>query len=143
MAENKEVKDAAVKAAEALAALPTQEEVAKQIKELEAKKQEIERAGDLKLNYGLGKTGKKRFNLPPLPRGLGHVTINNVLMEGLHDLTHEQFTNWKSIYDGRLNHERELRLANNMHLVELASFGRTTAEGEGVKIGKTGEYSKF
>lgn len=92
------------------AKLPSVKDLQAQIDEAKAKQQELEKLQDLKLNYGPGKPGTKRHYLDPLPQGLGEVRINEKVMVGWKDLTYEEFRNWQSIYDGRLDHERKSRL---------------------------------
>lgn len=120
--------------AEELAKVPSIEVLEAQIAELKAKQIELSKLQDLKQNYGPGKPGKKRFVLPPLKAGQGRVTIQGEVMEGVKWLTHEDYTNYRSIYAARMEHEHNYKYGHGPKSV----LGR-----EGAEVALTGVSTKF
>ena len=125
--------------AEELAKLPSVASLEAEISAIEKKKEELLKLQDAKINYGPGKPGKKSLTLPRLPKGLGQVSVNGELMEGVKALTHEQYENFVAIYNSRMEHERHMKYGQGLNDRDLSGL----AGGTGVMAKQTGNTAKF
>ena len=133
--------DAAAKEVEAtLAKLPSIETLQKEIDTIEARKAELAKLQDAKINFGPGKPGKKKFNLPVMPLSLGRVVINGKVLEGIRELTCDEYHNYLAIREERVYQERRMRYGESLAEQELSAF---TRQGSGVSVQRTGETAKF
>lgn len=137
----KELEAAARKVEEALAKLPSIEELERQATELEAKREEITKLKNLKYNFGPGKPGKKTFDLPIMPKSLGQITIGNRKLQGKTALNFEEWQEYLFYYSNRIELEEKMRNGESVSQQELRQL-QNTAKGV-VNIRKTGEQVGF
>lgn len=119
--------------------LPKVEDLEKQIKELEAKKLELGKLQDLKLNFGDGKPGKKKFNLPKMPAALGAISVNGKVMEGFMELNFSEWVAYSHAYNHRIEVEQKMRYGEG--LVGLTQLQQLV--GGAVQMQATGTTAKF
>ena len=129
-------KEKAIK--EELAKLPSVETLEEEISAIERKKAELMKLQDVKLNFGPGLKGKKAFKLPKMPISMGNISVNGRIYEGVIELTHEEWQNYVSIMDLRIEHEQKMRYGEGINERELAALA-----GGAVSMGRTGESAKF
>lgn len=71
-------------------------------------------AENIAADFGPGRPGKKRFDLPALPTALGKVTVANgnvgepaQTRAGKVELSYDEFHEWLYLYEGRIRQQRK------------------------------------